>query len=231
MAVDRAGRLIDRFVELRDPRFDPPPLRGAIAEEVLGPSGRLLTPHRRLLERANGGYLHLGALHLFGACEGPPWHSLRAWNAPDGWRATYGDLTDGLIFFAEDAFGDQFAYTGRGGEVVSFEAELGRVVPAAASFTDWLEEMIERPRGVLPVDVTEAQEVDHKHLRPGSQLFAYPPLCTVESRHDVSIGHVDAIEAMCFRGQLARQLRAAPPGARVRIEIEGVDLGEGDGER
>ena len=228
---DPAGKLLLRLLATRDPAFDPPPFAAEIAEAVLGPSGAQLTPHRRLLELANGAFLHGHALHLFGACAGPPWHSLSAWNAPDGWRRGYGSDTDGLTFFAEDAFGDQFAYSGRGGEVVSFEAELGRIIPAAPTFVDWLEEMIERPRAVLPVDVMEAQEIEHKHHRPGTQLFAYPPLCTAESREDVTIGHVDAIEAMRFRGQLALQLRAMPPGSRVKIEIEGITLdGGGSGE-
>src|SRR3954466_11875110 len=100
---DPAGRLITRLLELRDPAFAPPPFDAAVAESVLGPSGRLLTPHRRLLELANGAYLHDHSLHLFGACEGPRWHSLRAWNAADTWRDAFGSLDAALVFFAEDA--------------------------------------------------------------------------------------------------------------------------------
>jgi hypothetical protein len=180
----------------------------------------MLTPHRRLLELANGAYLYDHALHVFGACESPPWHSLRAWNAPDGWRALYGDAAAGLVFFAEDAFGDQFAYTGRGGEVVCFEAEVGRVVPVAGSFLEWVEQMTEHAAGILPIDVIAAQRAEGKRLEPGSQLFAFPPLAAAESREEVSLGHVDALEAMRFRGQLAAQIRRLPPGTRVEIKLE-----------
>lgn len=219
---DPAGKLILRLIGTRDPAYDPPAFSSEIAESVLGASGGQLTPHRRLLELANGAYLHGHALHLFGACAGPPWHSLAAWNAPDGWRSAYGPAAEGLVFFAEDAFGDQFAYTGVAGEVVVFEAETGRITPCAPHFLAWLEEMVERPGALLPVDVVEQQRAQGQPHQPGTQLFAWPPLSVAESREGVSVGHVDALEAMRFRGQLAARLRQLPPGARLELEFPEV---------
>ena len=216
---DPAGVLILRLLEARDPTFDPPPFSAAVAEQVLGPSGAMLTPHRRLLELANGAYLHGHALHLLGACEAPAWHSLRSWNAPSTWRHAYGDRTDGLTFFAEDAFGDQFAYRGTAAEVVVFEAETGRVTPCAPHFVAWLEEMVERPRALLPIDVMEQQRARQQHHQLGTHLFSWPPLAAVESRDGVSVGHVDAVEAMRFRGQLALRLAALPAGTQVEIDL------------
>ena len=199
--------------------FDPPPFDAAVCE-VLGPALGPDTPHRRLLELKNGAYLWDGALHLFGACERPTWHSLRAWNAPSTWRDTYGELTGTLAFFAEDAFGDQYAYRDRGGEVVVFEAELGRVSTVAPSFLAWVELMLEHGREILPVDLLARQSGEGKRSTPGQQHFAYPPLCTVESLQGVEVGHVDAVEAMRFRGQLARTLHHLPLGTRVKIEVD-----------
>jgi hypothetical protein len=220
--MDAAG-LVAELLARRDPGFGPPPFEPAIAERVLGPSGAPGTPHRRLLEMTNGAYLYDHALHFFGACEAPPWHSLPAWNAPTTWRDTYPDGVAGLVCFAEDAFGDQFAYDERGaqaGAVVVFEAELGRVVPAAPSFLLWLEALVAHPAAVLPIDVLAAQRAEHRSLGSGMHLFAYPPLFTPESREGVSLGHVDAVEAMRFRGQLASQVRRLPPGSRVEIKLE-----------
>ena len=216
---DKAGALILRLLGARDPAFDPPPFSAAVAEEVLGPSGAMLTPHRRLLELVNGTYLHGHALHLFGACEGPAWHSLRAWNAPATWRHSYGGRDAGLLFFAEDAFGDQFAYNGVGGEIVVFEAETGRVTECMPHFVAWLEEMVERPGGLLPIEVLERERARQQLHQPGTQLFSWPPLAAIESREGVSVGHVDAVEAMRFRGQLAERLGALPPGTQVEIDF------------
>lgn len=216
--MDRVDALVGELLRHRDADFDPPPLVAAVAEEALGPSGAPRTPHRRLLEATNGAYFFDHALHLFGACEAPRWHSLRAWNDAATWRDAYPDGAAGLVCFAEDAFGDQFAY--RDGEVVSFEAELGRVVPAAASFVAWLEDLLARPEAILPVDVIAAQRAEGKPLAPGTQLFAYPPLFSPESREGVTVGAVDAVEAMRFRGQLATRIRDLPPGSRLEIKIE-----------
>jgi hypothetical protein len=226
--MDPAGRLIVALLETRDGGFDPPPFDAAVATAVLGPAGAPLTPHRRLLELANGAYLHGQALHLLGACQGPPWHALPAWNAPTGFRHLYGPAAAGLTFFAEDAFGDQFAYRGEQHEVVIFEAELGRVVPFAPHFVAWLEEMVERPAAVLPIDVMERERAAKRHRQPGTQLFAWPPLSAVEAREGVSVGHVDALEAMCFRARLAARLREVPPGTPLQLALPELASPEGE---
>ena len=215
----RSDAAIAALLDERDREFDPPPFDPE-AIEPLGPSGGPGTPHRKLLELANGAYLYRHALHLFGACQRPIWHSLCAWNAPSTWRDAYANLADGLIFFAEDAFGDQFAYSGRGGEVVVFEAEIGRITPAAPTFVDWLELILAGPSSLLPIDLLEQHAGEGKRLQPGSQLFAYPPLFSLESKEGVEVGHVDAVEAMRFRGELALQIKDLPSGTRVKIEVD-----------
>ncbi len=208
------------FLDGRDRAFAPPPFDPAVAEAVLGPSGAPGTPHRALLEEANGAWLFDGALHLFGACAQPAWHSLAAWNAPATWRDAYGQLAEGLTFFAEDAFGDQYAYSGHGGEVVVFEAELGRAAHAAPSFVAWLEAMQAAPEAVLPIDLVRAQAAAGRRPAPGMQYIAYPPLFSVEAKDGVEIGQVDAVEAMRYRGQLARQIQGLPPGTQIRIVLD-----------
>lgn len=211
------------LVEERDREFDPPPFDPS-ACAVLGPSGAPATPHRRLLERINGAYLFQRALHLFGACEGPAWHSLRAWNDPTTWRDRYGALAEGYVFFAEDAFGDQYAYSRREGEpsaaVHRFESELARVSCVAPTFTAWIDALLAQPSSVLPIDLLAAQAAEGKRLSPGNQLYAWPPLFSVEAAEGVSVGHVDAVEAMRFRGDLARQLSGLPTGTQVRVDLE-----------
>src|SRR5207245_2538015 len=117
-------------------------------------------------------------------------------------------------------FGDQFAYSARGGEVVRFEAELGRIAPVAPSLLDWIEALWGDPGGVLPIDLVAREATQGKRLAPGIHLFAYPPLFSVEAREGVSVGQVDAVEAMRFRGQLARQIKDLPAGTQVKIELD-----------
>ena len=215
-----SDRLIAQLLARADSSFAPPPFDAAVAEAALGAAGAPRTPHRLLLERWNGGYLFGGALHLFGACAEPPWHGLAAWNAPALWRDAYGGLADGIAFFAEDAFGDQYGYSGRGGEVVRFEAEIGRAEPAAPHFVAFLEAILDGAESLLPLALVAEQAQLGRRPAPGGQLYAYPPLATLEARDGVTIGPVDAVEAMRARGQLARQIAHLVPGTQVRIEIE-----------
>jgi hypothetical protein len=124
------------------PRFDP-----AIADEALPSAGRGEVAHRRLLAQWNGFYALGGLLHVFGACDAPPNHSLRAWNRLDGWRAAWGRQTEGLTFFAEDAFGDQFAY--RNGKVVRFRALVGGIAAMQSTIDEWLEAVLLDPGYML----------------------------------------------------------------------------------
>src|SRR4051812_19529700 len=60
------------------------------------------------LQASNGLYAFESALHLFPAGSGGEELSLTQWNASDLWRQEYGEFAEGLMFFAEDAFGNQF---------------------------------------------------------------------------------------------------------------------------
>ena len=120
------------------PAFDP-----NAAEDVLAASGRSREEHSRLLQRWNGFYALNGALHVLGACNAPPNHSLSAWNEPTGWRAAWGRYTEGLTFFAQGAFGDQFAY--RAGKIVRFHAKNGRSDVMQATLAEWIEAVLLEP--------------------------------------------------------------------------------------
>jgi hypothetical protein len=63
-----------------------------------------------------------GALRVFGLSDGEL-PSVFSWNDSQKWRTEYRGLDEGLFFFAEDAFGNQFAFCE--GRVVRFLAETG----------------------------------------------------------------------------------------------------------
>ncbi len=141
------ARLIVWMEGFVDRAFEPPPFDADIAAEFLPAAGRSEADHLALLMRSNGFYALEGLLHLFGACAAPPNHSLRAWNAPDGWRASWGRLTEGLTFFAEDGFGDQFAY--RGGKIVRLKTLAGGIEVMQATLSEWIEAVLLEPEYML----------------------------------------------------------------------------------
>src|ERR1700729_3297265 len=69
----------------------------------------------RMLERKNGFYAFESALHVFPlTSESVNGSTLAEWNSNALWRNDYGDLTAGLLLFAEDILQDQFCLSRSG---------------------------------------------------------------------------------------------------------------------
>lgn len=152
--------------------FVAPPFDPAAARATLDAAGRSADDHARFLQRWNGAYALGGALHLFGARTDMPNQSLDAWNRADGWRQAFGLLVEHCWFFAETAFGDQFAY--RDNKVVRLRVFDARLEPIASSFNEWLEAVFLEPQRWLALDVFDAAVARLGPLPHGGQ-FGPPP--------------------------------------------------------
>ena len=212
---------LDRLLAKIDPLFRPPAFDPAAL-----PAGMALPPTlRQLLARRNGGYFYGGALHLFGACLEPEFHSLPSWNDPHGWRVPYGTAVEGLTFFAEDAFGDEFGLD-PSGKVFTLHAESGRVEELADDFEQWLLMAVEAPDELLSRGTFNRWVQAHGHLPHGSQLQAYPPFLFAEEPEDVQLEAVDALDNMAFHAALAETIATLPEGTRVKLDFtdEGIRI-------
>jgi hypothetical protein len=89
-----------------------------------------------LLKLRNGFYAFESALHVFPITEDSS-SGLEGWNAEALWRCEYGECTQGLLFFAEDIFQDQFCLREDG--VFRFYAETGETALLAPSIEAWAE--------------------------------------------------------------------------------------------
>jgi hypothetical protein len=212
---------LDKLVARVDALFKAPPFD----EKALPAGFKLGKTHRQLLQRRNGGYFYGGALHIFGACAEPPTHSLVAWNAPELWRSAFGNDTDGLTFFAEDAFGDQFGLDAAG-KVSAFRAETVSIEEIADDFDTWLLIAVEAPDELLSRPTVAAWIAEHGRLPHGSQLQAYPPFMFLEEGVSAQLEAVDAVENMKFHAAIADQIASIPEGARVKVEFteEGLQI-------
>ena len=212
---------LDKLMTKVDPLFTAPPFD----ETALPANLRAPATLMQLLRRRNGGYFYGGALHVFGACRTPAFHGLVPWNAPEAWRGPYGDGVDGLTFFAEDAFGDQFARD-ETGKVFVLRAEQGVVEELADDFDQWLLMAVEAPDELLGRGTFVRWVQAHGHLPHGSQLQAFPPFIFAEDADDVQLEAVDALDNMQFHATLAETIANLPEGKRLRVEFneEGLQL-------
>ncbi len=171
MPIDALLRFVEPYL---DQDFRPPPYDSTIAAMALAAAGRSQDFHQGILQRRNGFYAFSGLLHVFGACSTPPNHSLLSWNdLRDGWRKSWGPVTEGCFFFAQTAFGDQFGY--RGGKVVRLRALEGRVDAAEASFEEWLKTVFLDPDFALDKRLFDACVRAHGPLPHGGHFAPAMP--------------------------------------------------------
>jgi hypothetical protein len=177
--------------------------------------GRLIDPgHGAMLARHDGLVAFDGGLRCFGLTT-RRLPSLDAWNAATAWRSEYQSLADGLLFFAEDVFGNQFAGDGKG--IVRFHAETGDREFMADSIEEWLRMVLSDPDEELgcwllrewrrPGNVVEP----HEHLCPKEPFVTggpFDPANLYTSNRDAS---------MRFKGDFAWQIRNVPQGGKIRL--------------
>jgi hypothetical protein len=158
-----------------------------------------------------------GAIRVFGDVGGAL-PSVSAWNDPARWVGEYGDLAAGLIYFAEDVFGNQFGWDGT--QIQLLAAETGRRSPVCSNPREWWHLINEDPdtwalawlhedwvRTVGPVSLGE-------HLAPKI------PFVLGSEPTSEGLFVVDRWENMSFKASLATQLRDAPPGTKVRFRFD-----------
>lgn len=187
---------------------------------TVGPVGGVEPPRElaELLLRRNGFFAFHSALLVL------PWGrsgrglELAAWNAPDLWRCEYqrADFRD-LIFFAMDAFGDQFwlSSTGAG----RLESETGALRRMGDGLEAWAAAILADPNYETAWPLCHEWQKIHGALPDEKRLAPAIPFA-FEGEYAVSNLHaVDAVEAMRFRGDMATQMADVPPGTKVRIEL------------
>src|SRR5690606_29576887 len=84
-------------------------------------------------------YAFESSLHVYPWGGGPG--SGEFWNDPRLWREEYGDAVAGLTFFAEDAFGFQFATDGDA--IFSFDPEVAERERVSSDVMEWASLILE----------------------------------------------------------------------------------------
>jgi hypothetical protein len=172
-----------------------------------------------LLQKKNGFYVFESALHVFplgGSLE----PELSSWNASSSWRDDYGDLAEGLLFFAEDILQDQFCLSMHHHGVLRFQSETGQVAPVAGDFDEWARVLL----ADYPMETgwTFAHEWQKEHgpFPAGKRLMPKKPFFLGGDYNLANLWAGDSLEGIRFKADLARQTRELPDGATLRLHID-----------
>ena len=173
--------------------------------------------HKSLLSLHNGLTAFDGGLRIFGTMPGKL-PALQEWNEQNSWRSAYKELVkDTLIFFAEDVFGNQFAFDD--GNVVYFDAENGRFAPFANSFSEWLSIILEDPVDTLQLMLYKNWLDKGERLEPCEHLCPLYPFIVKANPPLTELYRVMSMEDMLYKGNFAYQIKDLPDGAQIKMRV------------
>jgi hypothetical protein len=175
-------------------------------------------PHRAMLLRANGVLAAGGFERILGVGEGPM--HIGPWNALETWKFSWPELPlEDYLVFAENAFGDQFAYRvsdlRRGIDVVQ---RLDRHLmqpgdePAADDFEAFLRGFFERAQD--PDDEVVMARGEVGEIAVAEHAVLSPPPVVEGSARTARLTRMSARAGMIAAGDLATQLLS--PGTEQR---------------
>jgi hypothetical protein len=180
-------------------------------------AGVILDQICQLLLVRNGFFALDNALHVFPLGKTDLGYDLITWNASDTWRQDYGNLADGLMFFAEDAFGEQFAV--KDDAIVRFNPETGESKYFASSIDDWLSALLSKPNVETGYPLAKQWQEQNRPLA-GNERLIPKTLFVVGGKFQVdNLYALDAVKAMQFRAYIALQIKGLPDGTQIQLEV------------
>jgi hypothetical protein len=182
----------------------------------LGPG--LLGELSELLAHTNGFAAFNAGLQVFRVGEPGLGPELGAWNADETWRYTYGHLTDGLFFFAQDLFGVQFAIEERR-RVSTFDPETGERTTIGADLDDWAGWLLADPDVRAADSFAKRWQDTHGALDHMQRLLPRTFFVLGGDYDDANLQPADAVTAMRIRGPIAQQVHDLPDGEPLRINL------------
>jgi hypothetical protein len=190
-----------------------PQVSHQLRSAVGGVCGQLV----ELLYHKNGFFAFESALHLFPAGCRKSHIDLESWNREESWRHLYGDAINGYVFFAEDAFGEQFGVGHEG--VYKFDPETGAVEKHAPDLEQWAASVLDNFEYETGYPLAREWQSQYGPLAEGKRLLPKIPF-VLGGAYDVNnLYAADALEGMKFRADIWKQLRDLPNGTEVKLRI------------
>ncbi len=211
------GPKTQRLLSIASASSAPPLDHAATAQALAGITGAIPVAARdalaELLAARNGFFAFEAALQVFpvGAAGTI---DLVSWNGQDQWRSVYGSLAEGLLFFAQDAFGNQFCVNANG--FGSFNAETGEVEMIGASLDQWCDGILSDYEYLTGHPLCHAWQAQHGRLPADARLTPLRPFVLGGQYNLDNLQAQDGTAYLRQTGQLATMLRDLPDGAQIR---------------
>lgn len=194
-----------------------PPLSPEAVSEVASLSGA--TPGMRDVFRAlsikNGFYAFESALLFRPLSTCGNVQGVIEWNKADSWRAAYGSLVDGIVFFAEDIFAVQFGVRADG--VVSFNPETGALHVIAVSLEEWAGAILGDYEELTGFPLAHEWQSINGGLAPGLRLLPRVPFVLGGEYDSKNLVAISEELAMRKLGGLFQAITGLADGEKVTL--------------
>ncbi len=170
-----------------------------------------------MLRMKNGFYAFESALQVFPAAHFVQEMTLSRWNSHGLWKSEYQGLADGKLFFAQEAFGNQFCIFQD--QICFFDPETGDMEFVADSITDWAEKILTDYDMQTGYPLMRDWQKANGKIPVGHRLMPKLPFVLGGEFALSNLYSLNAVSAMKSRGNLARQIKDLPDGTQIEFKI------------
>jgi hypothetical protein len=186
------------------------------ADAFAGSPAPLYKELKQMLELKNGFYAFESALHIFPS-QSPDKMDLEKWNDLNLWRKDYGDMTEGMFFFAEDIFGGQFCIYEN--KIYAFDPETAEIELLAENLQGWASAILEDYDYLTGYPLAHEWQKRSGAIPPGKRLAPKIPFIAGGEYVIDNLYIADPIELMKFRGNIAKQIKDLPDGTEINFKV------------
>lgn len=179
--------------------------------------GRLAHELLQMLKLKNGFYAFESALQVFPAAHFAGEMTLSRWNAHGLWKFEYETITDKKLFFAQEAFGNQFCIFQE--RIWFFDAETGELEFRADNLNDWAQKVLMDYEMQTGYPLMHEWQKKNGRIASDNRLMPKIPFVLGGGYDLGNLYSLNSVSAMKSRGNLARQLKNLPDGTKVQFRI------------
>ncbi len=177
-----------------------------------GPLAELAT----VLSRHNGFTVFNNGVQVFRAGTAGLGPEVQSWNDPGAWKSTYGGLADGLLCFAQDLFGVQFAIDEEN-RVVRFDPETADRRIIGVSVNSWAQWLLADPDVNGTYGFATAWQDRFGALQHNQRILPRTLFALGGSYDFDNLSVEDSLRCMRIRGPIAQRVHDTPDDGLVNL--------------
>jgi hypothetical protein len=169
-----------------------------------------------IIDSKNGGFFYGQSLQVYGYSPLHAYHDMERVNSL--LQKEYGNITAGLIAFAQDLFGNQFCFDTVNGNIIFFDAETGKRDVLETSFSKWADVLDDKLQYFTGMKVFE-EWILNNHLEFNQRLCPKIPFVMGGEFKVANLYASTFPDSIKAYANIARQVYNLPDGTPVKLNI------------